>query len=125
MDLLHGGAKVMVLQVGDSGSRCKLADLRKILQAFVRYFCASHFSMSIVNDIKFITAKAIDHLYATAIDESSITVNLTKPEFEGDYTIVLFTLLKPLKRSPDVLGNELGKYLIEQHPGIFQSYNII
>ncbi len=81
--------------------------------------------MSLINDIKRITKKTIEDLYNISIDESAITVNVTKPEFEGDYTIVLFTLLKPLKKSPDVLGNELGKYLVDNNADTFQSYNII
>ena len=81
--------------------------------------------MSVTNDIKLITRKAIETLYETSLDESVITVNLTKPEFEGDYTIVLFALLKPLKKSPDALGNELGKYLVENNRDLFQSFNII
>ncbi|MBS1747157.1 MAG: arginine--tRNA ligase [Bacteroidetes bacterium] len=81
--------------------------------------------MSILKDIKLKTKQAIETLYVTSIDEPAITVNLTKPEFEGDYTVVLFALLKPLKKSPDALGNELGKYLVENHKGIFQSYNLI
>ncbi len=81
--------------------------------------------MSLVNDIKLITKKAIEALYQTSIDDNAITVNLTKPEFEGDYTVVLFTLLKPLKKSPDALGNELGKYLVENYADLFQSFNII
>lgn len=81
--------------------------------------------MSILKDIKLKTKQAIETLYSTSIDEAAITVNLTKPEFEGDYTVVLFALLKPLKKSPDALGNELGKYLVEKHNGIFQSYNLI
>ncbi|MEP6465112.1 MAG: arginine--tRNA ligase [Parafilimonas sp.] len=81
--------------------------------------------MSVINDIKKITKAAIENLFQTEIDESAVTVNQTKPEFEGDYTIVLFALLKPLKKSPDTLGNELGKYLVENNAGLFQSYNII
>ena len=81
--------------------------------------------MSLANEIRFITKNAIIELYKIEVDETLITVNLTKPEFEGDYTIVLFALLKSLKKSPDVLGNELGKFLIEKHAAIFQSYNII
>jgi arginyl-tRNA synthetase len=100
-------------------------DLRKILQACVCYFCASSFIMSLLNDIRLTAKNAIETLYKTSIDESAITINLTKPEFEGDYTIVLFSLLKSLKRSPDVLGNELGKYLVDKHADLFQSYNII
>ena len=81
--------------------------------------------MSVLNDIKLKAKEAIEILYETSIDESTITVNLTKPEFEGDYTIVLFALLKPLKKSPDLLGNELGKYLVEKNGELFQSYNLI
>ena len=81
--------------------------------------------MSLTNIIKLRTKEAIETLYNISIDESAITVNVTKPEFEGDYTIVLFALLKPLKKSPDALGNELGKYLVDNNPHIFQSYYII
>ncbi|SFQ47719.1 arginine--tRNA ligase [Parafilimonas terrae] len=81
--------------------------------------------MSLTNIIKLRTKEAIETLYNVSIDESAITVNVTKPEFEGDYTIVLFALLKPLKKSPDALGNELGKYLVDNNAGIFQSYNLI
>ena len=81
--------------------------------------------MSLINIIKLRTKEVIETLYNISIDESAITVNVTKPEFEGDYTIVLFAILKPLKKSPDALGNELGKYLVDNNPHIFQSYNII
>lgn len=81
--------------------------------------------MSLSNNIKQIVKTAIADLYKTDIEEKSITINLTKPEFEGDYTVVLFALLKPLKKSPDALGNELGKYLIEKNAETFHSYNII
>ncbi|HYK45150.1 MAG TPA: arginine--tRNA ligase [Parafilimonas sp.] len=81
--------------------------------------------MSLATDIKIIAKHAIAELYETTVDDGAITINLTKPEFEGDYTIVLFNLLKLLKRSPDVLGNELGSFLILRHPEVFQSYNVI
>ncbi len=81
--------------------------------------------MSITNDIKLLTKKAIENLYNVSVDETAITVNLTKPEFEGDYTIVLFALVKSLKKSPDTLGNELGNYLTENYKELFQSYNLI
>ncbi|HVX24859.1 MAG TPA: arginine--tRNA ligase [Parafilimonas sp.] len=81
--------------------------------------------MSLSNYIKQIVKTAIADLYNTNVDETSITINLTKPEFEGDYTVVLFALLKPLKKSPDALGSELGKYLVEKNAETFQSYNII
>ncbi len=81
--------------------------------------------MSLTNDIKHAAKQAIENLYNLAIDESAITVTLTKPEFEGDYTVVLFALIKQLRKSPEALGNELGAYLVENNKSLFQSFNVI
>jgi arginyl-tRNA synthetase len=80
---------------------------------------------SIVEQIKKITAEAIGELYNISLEESAIQVNATKPEFEGDYTVVLFGFIKQLKKSPDALGNEIGQHLLKQHGGLFTSYNLI
>ena len=81
--------------------------------------------MSIVLHIKEAAAKAINQLYNEAIEPNNILVNATKPEFEGDYTIVLFSFVKQLKKSPEVLGNELGEYLLKNNTNLFSSFNII
>lgn len=69
--------------------------------------------------------QAIHVLYGQAFTEKDFQVNPTKPEFSGDYTIVMFSLIKPLKISPDKLGNELGNYLITTNPDLFTSFSII
>ena len=81
--------------------------------------------MSVVAQIKSAAVEAINQLYKLSIAEDSITVNETKPEFEGDYTLVLFTFIRQLKKSPEAIGNELGKQLTEQHPLFFTNYNVI
>ena len=81
--------------------------------------------MSIVLHIKHAAAQAINQLYNEAIEPDNILVNATKPEFQGDYTIVLFSFVKLLKKSPEVLGNELGEYLLKNNPSLFSSFNII
>ena len=75
--------------------------------------------------IKERTAKALDNLYGAGSNASDVMVNQTKPEFEGDYTVVLFSLIKQLKKSPEVLGNEIGEYLVSHNKDLFTSYNII
>jgi arginyl-tRNA synthetase len=50
---------------------------------------------------------------------------LQSPEFEGDYTIVLFAIIKQLKKPPEILGQELGKYLVENNEPIFSRFNVI
>jgi arginyl-tRNA synthetase len=81
--------------------------------------------MSIVNEIRSITARALQHLYQYNCPENDLTINQTKPEFEGDYTIVLFSLIKQLKKSPEQLGREIGDYLLAQNPGLFTKHNTI
>jgi arginyl-tRNA synthetase len=69
--------------------------------------------------------EAIAALYGTTFGEKEFQVNTTKPEFKGDYTIVLFSLVKPLKLSPDTLGIALGEKLVADHPALFGDFNII
>ena len=68
---------------------------------------------------------ALQHLYQASFSEKDIQINVTKPEFEGDYTVVLFPFIKPLKKSPEMLGQELGDYLAEKHADLFSKYNVI
>lgn len=81
--------------------------------------------MSVVAKIKQVTALAIKDLFSTELNENDIQVNDTKPEFEGDYTVVLFGFIKQFKKSPEVLGNEIGGYLVANNPGLFTGYNVI
>lgn len=81
--------------------------------------------MSIVNEIKQASISCLEKLYGIATTEQDFQVNETKPEFDGDYTIVLFSLVKQLKKSPDQLGKEIGEELLKNYPSVFQSYNLI
>ena len=79
----------------------------------------------LINIIKEKAIEAINELYGMTFSEKDFQVNITKPEFEGDYTIVLFSLIKSLRMSPDALGNQLGEKLVSDHADLFGNYNII
>ncbi|MGZ8543660.1 MAG: arginine--tRNA ligase [Flavisolibacter sp.] len=81
--------------------------------------------MSLVQQIKAAGAQAIESIYKIPVTPDDIQVNQTKPEFEGEYTVVLFGLIKQLKRSPEQLGNEIGGWLVTQYPALFKGYNLI
>ncbi len=81
--------------------------------------------MSIVSEIRPFIVRTLKDLYQQNYSESDLTINETKPEFEGDYTLVLFSFVKQLKKSPEQLGNEIGEALIKNNPGIFSAYNVI
>jgi len=79
----------------------------------------------LINIIREKAIEALVDLYGKPFQSTDFQVNTTKPEFDGDYTIVMFTLLKPLNTNPDKLGNELGQYLIKKNQELFTSYSII
>jgi len=81
--------------------------------------------MNITGKLKQAASVTIKELYSIDISENDILVNATKPEFEGDYTIVLFALIKQLRKSPEVLGNEIGEHITKNNPSLFASFNII
>lgn len=81
--------------------------------------------MSIVSLIQQAVAEELNTLYELDMRPSAIQVTETKPEFEGDYTVVLFGLIKRLKISPDTLGNALGKRLQDNHASLVSAFNLI
>ncbi len=81
--------------------------------------------MSIVKIVQESAISALTALYDRSFTEKDFQVNQTKQEFEGDYTIVMFSLLKPLGLSPDALGNQLGTSLTKEYPQYFSAFNII
>lgn len=68
------------------------------------------------------TKKAIAQHYGQQIE--NIEIQLTRKEFEGDYTIVLFPLLKFIKAKPEQIGEVLGAYLTE-HLAEVTAYNVV
>ncbi|EKB56005.1 arginine--tRNA ligase [Bergeyella zoohelcum] len=61
-----------------------------------------------------------------AYQNEEITIELqdTKPNFEGDFSIVTFPLVKLLKKNPEILAEELGTLLKNECPFI-KAYNTI
>ena len=81
--------------------------------------------MSIVSSLQKSTISSLSALYGLSFTEKDFQVNQTKPEFEGDYTIVMFSLVKSLKLSPELIGEALGQHLVQHNPGLFSAFNII
>ncbi len=63
-------------------------------------------------------AEAIKALYGTEVAATSLQVSVTRKEFEGDYTLVTFPLLKITHSSPDATGNTIGEWLLANVPEI-------
>ena len=70
---------------------------------------------------KFIQNKAVEAiqaLYGADVQADSLQVSVTRKEFEGDYTLVTFPLLKITHSAPDATGNAIGQWLVDNVPEI-------
>lgn len=67
---------------------------------------------------------AIKDLYNTDIQPSDIQVQVTRKEFDGDYTLVVFPLLRISHSSPDATGKAIGDWLISNVPEI-SGFNVV
>ena len=63
-------------------------------------------------------AEAIKALYGADVQADSLQVAVTRKEFEGDYTLVTFPLLKITHSAPDATGNAIGQWLVDNVPEI-------
>lgn len=69
-------------------------------------------------------ATAFKNVYQVDIDNQQIVLENTKPDFEGDYTFVVFAYLKISKKNPEQTANDIGNYLLENAKEV-QSFNVI
>lgn len=80
--------------------------------------------MSITLEIKLAVQKAINIIYQKSVEIDSIQINDTKPEFEGDYTLVTFSMTKTIGKKPDDIATELGEELVKNN-SLFTDFNVI
>lgn len=68
--------------------------------------------------------KAVKELYGETIPDKLVQIQKTRPEFEGDYTLVVFPFLKISKKGPEPTADELGKYIVN-HLDYVTYFNVI
>jgi arginyl-tRNA synthetase len=76
---------------------------------------------------QYLKEKALDaifELYNVKPELEHLQVGVTRKDFEGDFTIVCFPLLKYSKKNPDQTAEELGNYLVKNNPEL-ESFNKI
>ena len=80
--------------------------------------------MNIEKELQIATIKVIAQLYDAEVSAAQITLQKTKKEFTGHYTLVTFPLLKISKKSPEQTAQEIGEALIKDST-IIESFNVI
>ena len=77
--------------------------------------------------VKFLAAKAseaVKALYGAEVDASTLQIQPTRKEFEGDYTLVVFPLLRTSRKGPAETGADIGGWLGENVPEV-ASCNVV
>jgi len=82
--------------------------------------------MKIESTLKDGVIKALKALYGAQVKATvdQVQIQLTRKEFSGDYTIVVFPFVSQSKRPPEKTATEIGTYLKKYIPGI-ADFNVI
>ena len=80
--------------------------------------------MQIENILQDAVIAAIKALYQVDMEPSQITLQKTKKEFKGHYTLVTFPLLKISRKNPEQTAQEIGAWLAEKS-SVISEYNVI
>ena len=66
--------------------------------------------------------KAVHVEFDITIDK--VEFQVTRKDFQGDITMVIFPLLKIIKGNPSEIGNKIGNYLIENVAEV-EKFNVV
>jgi arginyl-tRNA synthetase len=78
--------------------------------------------MNVVSLIEKTVLKGVEKIFNKSL--SSVEFVPTRKDFEGDITVVVFSLLKVIKGNPEVIGNQIGTYLQEELE-VVKSFNVV
>ena len=70
--------------------------------------------MSIIQSLQQATAEAVQALYGQMPTPEQLQFQKTRSEFEGQWTLVAFPLLKISRKNPEATAQEIGAYLQER-----------
>ena len=80
--------------------------------------------MNITELIQHHVIKGMKALYQAEIAPGDVSINGTRREFEGDYTVVAFPFARLAGKKPDAIAEELGQFLVQEVPQIAK-YNVV
>ncbi|MDR0836063.1 MAG: arginine--tRNA ligase [Tannerella sp.] len=69
--------------------------------------------------------QAVKQLYGVEPAKEQVSLQKIKKEFKGHFMLVVFPFLKISKKSPEQTGEDIGKYLIDNHSDVVADYNVI
>ena len=80
--------------------------------------------MSIIQSLQQATAEAVQALYGQMPTPEQLQFQKTRSEFEGQWTLVAFPLLKISRKNPETTAQEIGAYL-QEHCSLVEGIQIV
>lgn len=80
--------------------------------------------MSIIQSLQQATAEAVQALYGQMPTPEQLQFQKTRSEFEGQWTLVAFPLLKISRKNPEATAQEIGAYL-QKHCSLVEGIQIV
>ncbi len=78
----------------------------------------------IENLIRSLALEAVQSLWNASMEEGAIQVQKTRRDFKGDFTVVVFPLLRHSRLSPELTGETMGQFINEKSE-LISDYNVV
>ena len=80
---------------------------------------------SLEQQITELAKAAVKSLYAVEATDAQIQLQKTRPEFEGNITLVVFPFVKLARKAPAQAAAEIGEWLVANGEGLVAKYNAV
>ena len=81
--------------------------------------------MKIENKITEAVKAIVEELYGQAVPEKLVQLQQTRPEFEGQITLVVFPFTKMSHKAPEQTAQEIGERLVAKLPEVVSRFNAV
>ena len=81
--------------------------------------------MTLEQQISSLAKAAVNALYGVEATDSQIQLQKTRPEFEGNMTLVVFPFVKLARKAPAQAAAEIGEWMKANGEGLIAEYNAV
>ena len=81
--------------------------------------------MTLEQQITILAKQAVKDLYGIEAEDAQIQLQKTRPEFEGNITLVVFPFVKLARKAPAQVATEIGEKLKADGSGLIASFNAV
>lgn len=81
--------------------------------------------MTLEQQISVLVKEAVKTLYGVEAENTQIQLQKTRPEFEGNLTVVVFPFVKLARKAPAQVATEIGEKLMADGSGLIARFNAV